>query len=186
MIPKAYHFEWLGGLIFLANNTLGGSQINFHIPAGVAAGTGAVNLLANGKKIATGQVEIRAVAPGVFFAGPKKVAAAFIVTVAPDNSVVQMDAALPSLEPRPIDLGPEGTRVLLVLFGTGIRNASKVTATVGGLPVGIVAAGPQCCFIGLDQINTDALPRSLAGRGEVQVVLTVDGIPSNPVLVRIE
>ena len=178
--------EWLGGLIFLANNTLGGSQINFHIPAGVAPGTAAVNLLANGKKIATGQVEIRAVAPGVFFAGPKKVAAAFIVTVAPDNSVVQMDAALPSLQPRPIDLGPEGTRVLLVLFGTGIRNASKVTATVGGLPVGIVAAGAQCCFIGLDQINTDALPRSLAGRGEVELILTVDGVQSNAVVLRIQ
>ena len=45
-------------------------------------------------------------------------------------------------------------------------------------------AGPQADFAGLDQVN-GLLPRSLAGRGEVQVLLSVEGKPANTVTVNI-
>ena len=40
-------------------------------------------------------------------------------------------------------------------------------------------------FVGLDQVNA-TLPKSLRGRGEVDVILTVDGLASNAVKIRIK
>src|SRR5438128_1969724 len=44
----------------------------------------------------------------------------------------------------------------------------------------VTNAGAQGVFVGLDQANI-VIPRSLAGRGDVNVVLTVDGKTSNTV-----
>jgi uncharacterized protein (TIGR03437 family) len=74
------------------------------------------------------------------------------------------------------------------LFGTGVRFRSAlsgVSAKIGGTDVQVLFAGPQGDFIGLDQLNIQ-LPRSLAGRGEVDLVLTVDGKTSNTVRVNIK
>ena len=45
------------------------------------------------------------------------------------------------------------------------------------------AAVPQ--YTGEDVVNIGPLPRSLAGRGEVSVVLTFDGKPTNSVTVSV-
>jgi uncharacterized protein (TIGR03437 family) len=45
-------------------------------------------------------------------------------------------------------------------------------------------AGAQGSFAGLDQVNV-RLARSLVGRGEVDVSLTVDGKPANTVIAQI-
>jgi uncharacterized protein (TIGR03437 family) len=76
--------------------------------------------------------------------------------------------------------------VFLILYGTGIRNAAAVTATAGGVPItqGIFY-GAQPQFAGLDQVNVQ-LPRSLIGRGVVDVSLTVDGVVSNVVRISIQ
>jgi uncharacterized protein (TIGR03437 family) len=79
-------------------------------------------------------------------------------------------------------------QVFLVLFGTGIRGRgalSAVTAQIGGTDCEVTYAGPQGGFVGLDQVNLK-LPRSLAGRGEVAVQLTVEGRPANTVQVTIK
>jgi hypothetical protein len=83
----------------------------------------------------------------------------------------------------PIDLGPATDQVFLVLFGTGLRFRSSlaaVTAKIGGADATVTFAGAVVDFIGLDQANL-ALPRSLIGRGEVDVVLMVDGKTANTV-----
>ncbi|MGH9845261.1 MAG: hypothetical protein ACREEM_41630, partial [Blastocatellia bacterium] len=92
----------------------------------------------------------------------------------------------------PIDLGADRgvatDQVFLVLFGTGLRGRSAlsaVTARVGAVNVPVLYAGAAPDFIGLDQINLGPLPRSLAGRGEVDVVLTVDGKTGNMVRISI-
>jgi uncharacterized protein (TIGR03437 family) len=88
----------------------------------------------------------------------------------------------------PFNLGGPEDQVVLLLFGTGIRGRSQlssVSATVGGEPVVVQYAGPQNEFQGLDQVNL-FLPRTLAGRGEVEVNLSVDERPANAVKVRIE
>jgi len=74
-----------------------------------------------------------------------------------------------------------------VLFGTGIRgrsDLSNVKVEVGGEAMQVLYAGPQSEFVGLDQVNL-ILSRSLIGRGEVNVVLTVDGKVANTVTITI-
>ncbi|MGH9800448.1 MAG: hypothetical protein ACRD82_08805 [Blastocatellia bacterium] len=46
-------------------------------------------------------------------------------------------------------------------------------------------AGPQGGFVGLDQANI-LLPKSLAGRGEVDVVLIVNGKTANTLRLNIK
>ena len=83
----------------------------------------------------------------------------------------------------PVDLGASADPVYLSLYGMGFRNATQATATVGGLnvPVLALAAVPQ--FTGEDIVNIGPLPRSLAGTGEVNVVLRFDGKLTNSVTV---
>jgi len=88
----------------------------------------------------------------------------------------------------PVDVSVAGDQVFLVLFGTGIRfrsSLSNVTATIGGTPVSVQYAGPQGTFVGLDQLNI-ALPASLVGRGEADLVLTADGQIANTIRVNIK
>jgi len=60
-----------------------------------------------------------------------------------------------------------------------------VAAKIGGVDCQAPYAGAQGGFTGLDQINV-RLPRSLIGRGEVDVALTVDGQAANTVKVQIK
>jgi uncharacterized protein (TIGR03437 family) len=78
--------------------------------------------------------------------------------------------------------------VYLLLYGSGVRGRaalSDVVVTIGGVPAEVVYAGPQGNFVGLDQVNVK-LPRSLAGRKEVNVLLSVTGRTANPVTVSIK
>jgi uncharacterized protein (TIGR03437 family) len=60
-----------------------------------------------------------------------------------------------------------------------------VTATLGGVAAQVTFAGPQGEFTGVDQINV-RLSRSLAGRGEVDVVVKVAAQACNTVRVSVE
>jgi uncharacterized protein (TIGR03437 family) len=79
---------------------------------------------------------------------------------------------------NPIDLS--GGTVYLSLFGTGIRNGSNVSATIGNENATILYAGAQSQYPGLDQINVQ-IPPDLKGRGRLSFVVTVNGRISNPV-----
>jgi uncharacterized protein (TIGR03437 family) len=84
-------------------------------------------------------------------------------------------------------LGAASDQVFLLLFGTGLRQRSSlaaVTARVGGTAAPVSFAGAQGSLVGLDQVNL-LLPRTLIGRGAVDVVLTVDGKTANTVGVSI-
>jgi uncharacterized protein (TIGR03437 family) len=54
-------------------------------------------------------------------------------------------------------------------------------ATVGGVSVPVSAFLPVTQYQGLDMVNIGPLPRSLAGRGAVDVVVSFDGKPTNTV-----
>ena len=74
-----------------------------------------------------------------------------------------------------------------MLFGTGMRGfTTEATATVGGEAVAVADLLAQPDFVGLDQANLGPLPRSLIGRGEVNILLTVDGKTANTVTVNIQ
>jgi len=164
-------------------------QINYQIPPGTALGEAVATVDANGVTVARGTVQIASVAPALFAAnsngrGP---AAANALHVAPDDSqtiepVARFDAVQERFLTAPIDLGQQDDRVFLVLFGSGVRGRSgaAVTVRIGGETIEAAFAGAQTEFVGVDQINV-LVPRSLAGRGEVDVVVTVDGQASNRV-----
>ncbi|MGH9845419.1 MAG: hypothetical protein ACREEM_42440 [Blastocatellia bacterium] len=84
--------------------------------------------------------------------------------------------------------GPESDQVFLLLFGTGIRlhsSLSTVSARIGGADAQVTFAGAQGDFAGLDQVNV-RLPRSLSGRGEIDVVLMLEDKQANSVKVSIK
>jgi len=168
-------------------------QVNYLMPAGTAPGFAAIKITSSDGQMAQGAVQIAAVAPGLFTANAsgQDVAAAIVVRVRGDGTqsfepVAQFDAAANRFVSLPIDLGPETDQVALVLFGTGARGRSALSAvrvTLGGTDAPVLFADAQGDFAGLDQINA-RLPRSLIGRGEVDVALTVDNRAANIVKVR--
>jgi uncharacterized protein (TIGR03437 family) len=67
----------------------------------------------------------------------------------------------------------------------GFTSLDNVHCTIGGVSAPVLYAGPQNTFTGLDQVNVQ-IPAELAGRGEVTVVLSVDGQLANPVTVNVQ
>lgn len=174
------------------------TQVNYQIPAGAVPGDATVTITSGDGAISMGTIRIATVAPGLFTANAsgRDAAAALALRVKADGTqsyepVVQFDAAQNKFVTLPIDLGPEAgaatDQVFLVASGTGFRFRSSLLAVslrIGGVDAPVTFAGAQGTYAGLDQLNA-RIPRSLAGRGEVEVVLTVDGQSSNPVRLNI-
>ncbi len=158
-------------------------QINFQIPPGTANGAATVTVVRNNSAVASGTVQIAAVAPGLFSANAngQGVAAAVVFRRRADGSesfepVARFDQAQSRFVAVPIDLGPETDQVFLILYGSGFRFRSSLSATavtIGGVNSEVLFAGDAPGFVGLDQANV-RLSRSLIGRGEVDVVLTAE------------
>lgn len=167
------------------------NQINYQIPPGVVNGPATVTVSSG----ATGIVEIASIAPGLFSANGngQGVAAAVALRIKANGAqsfepVAQFDAAQNRFVAAPIDVSDPTEQVFLLLFGTGIRNRSSlanVRASIGAVGTEVLFAGAQSGFVGLDQCNL-RLPSTLTGRGEVDVILTVDGKAANAVKVRIK
>jgi uncharacterized protein (TIGR03437 family) len=181
--------EHLAPLFFIST-----SQINYLMPAAAAAGEAQISVLRNGEAISTETLQINDVSPGLFSAdatgaGP---ASTIALRIGPNGaqsyeSLARYDGTLQKMVSAPLDLS-SGDDVYLVFFGTGLRHLSsmsRVAATLGGVPVQIAYAGAQGGFAGVDQINVLA-PNQLAGRGEVDFVLYVDGKASNTVKVNLK
>jgi glucuronoarabinoxylan endo-1,4-beta-xylanase len=170
-------------------------QVNFLVPAGTALGPASITL-SNGSSSFVSLMNVATVAPGIFSANSdgqgapaaQAIAVSAEGTAAPPQPVYQCASAAGSCTPLPLDLGPPGSSLVLVLYGTGIRgvsSTSNVICNLGGLSVPVAYAGAQGTDIGLDQVNV-ALPRSLAGSGNVNVSLVVDGQSSNTVTINIK
>jgi mannan endo-1,4-beta-mannosidase len=169
------------------------SQINLQIPPGASSGSATLKILRDDRVVACGAVTISSVAPGLFTANASGAGVPAAIALryrngqeAGSEPVFQFDGT--RFVPRPVDIGPEGDQVFLVVFGTGIRLRSllsAVTCNVGGANAEVFFAGPTPGFVGLDQANI-LIPRSLAGRGEVDVILTVEGKAANMVRIAIK
>ena len=86
----------------------------------------------------------------------------------------------------PNNVYPSKLHANLEIFGTGIRGAQSVTASVAGQTVPVLSSSGQGVFIGLDQVNIGPLPLSLKGSGQTNIVLTADGQAANTVNVVIQ
>src|SRR5262245_5892438 len=174
------------------------AQINFLIPPGAAPGDGTVSFTNIDGGASSGAIEIVNTAPGLFTvgAGATDIPAAFALRVKADGSrffesIAQLDSQN-QIVPVPIDLGPElgnaSDLVFLVAFGSGFRFRSSLTAVsavAGGTAAQVFFAGAQIEFPGLDQANI-LLPRNLTGRGETDLIFTVDGQSANTVRISVK
>ncbi len=169
-------------------------QVNYVIPSGLAAGAATVVVNVGDGSVSQGAVQIAAAAPGVFTANANGIGvlAAVAIRVAANGAqtieaVAQAGAG--QQVPRPLDLGPEGERVFLSLFLTGVRGVpdpngdnnvrENVRIVIGGIEAQPDYAGRQGTLAGLDQVNVE-IPRSLIGRGRVNLAVTAtNAVASN-------
>lgn len=170
------------------------TQINYLMPAAIAPGFVTVKITSENGATSFGLETVRRVAPAFFTANASGRGAPAGQVVRVRNGVqtelpvAQFDSANNQFVPAEIDMGPAGDQMVLVLYGTGVRKRSSLTGvrvTVGGLELPVDYAGETPKFVGLDQVNVP-LPRTLIGRGEVDVNATIDGQTTNTMRIRIK
>lgn len=173
------------------------NQINFLIPAGTAPGTATVVVTAGDGTISTGTVDIRLIAPAIVTAngGGTGVPNGQVIRIKTDNSqsfetLAQLNPTTSQFLTRPLDLGPTGEKVFAVLSVSGTRgvpdtdgnpgngSAENVRVVLGGTEIIPTFLGASPSLAGLEQLNFE-LPRSLIGRGLVDLAVTGTGFGSN-------
>ncbi|HZS08565.1 MAG TPA: SBBP repeat-containing protein [Blastocatellia bacterium] len=171
------------------------TQINYQIPPGTALGRATVTVLNSSNTIVSaGIINVAPISPALFTADASGggAPAAFAIRVKANGEQVYEQVAN-GATPIQMDLGPQGEQVFLILYGTGIRGRSSQSAvTVNYLSngtsvatTGVDYADQQGSFAGLDQLNL-VLPRTLIGRGLLDLVVIVDGQPTNAVRLNIK
>jgi uncharacterized protein (TIGR03437 family) len=165
------------------------NQIEFIVPAKAAFGTAQV-IVTNGSITQTSNnIEIASTAPGVFSLNGSSLAAAYVVEVnGAGTQTVQQISSTSGGASVPVPIALSGTyNTYLVLYGTGIANGgTALTAvTINGVSATVSYAGPEGTYAGLDQVNV-LIPPSLAGKGNVNVQLTAEGVAANPVQITIQ
>lgn len=170
------------------------TQINFQNPAGASNGSATVTVT-NGSALTQGTFVNASAVPGLFSANSngQGVAAAVGLLVKADGTstvepVIQFNSSTNLYEAVPLTFGGSTDQLYLIAFGTGFRNRSSlanVGVKMGGTAATVAYAGAQGTYVGLDQANI-LIPASLAGSGNVNVVLTADGNASNTVTINIK
>ncbi len=177
-------------LFFASSN-----QVNLLIPPESAGGAATITVRSGDGTVSTGSMQINTTAPAIFTANSDGVGApaALLLRVKSNGeqtieTTMQFDATLGRFIPKPIDFGPDGEKVFLILFLTGINRApdpngddnrnESVHLLIGGEELVPDFAGAQGVFAGLDQMNAE-LPRSLIGRGRLTISITAPGAVSN-------
>lgn len=188
--------EFVGPLFYVSP-----AQVNLHLPAGLADGPATILIgkgLDNGPggagASAAGSLEIRRSVPALFTANANGAGApaALVLRVREDQSIVyepvsRFDTVSGQYLPRTILFGSPAEQLYLVAFGTGMRHLDpmapppETAAVLGAIDLAVTFLGPAPGYVGLDQVNL-ALPRALAGSGELPLELVVDGRRSNQVV----
>lgn len=145
-------------------------QINCLIPAGLTPGRQPIIVRSGDGVTSQGEAQVSQAAPGIFTADSSGRGRPAAVLLRVRGNSQKYDV----IEETGIDLGPESEQVYLVLFLTGLRRAANNARVLIGnnnsVPPFAGAVGD-----GLDQVNT-LIPRSLSGRGRVNVSVAVPGL----------
>ena len=156
-------------------------QVIYEVPPGTALGKATVTIKSGGGASSSQQIEVGSVSPGLFTINSAGLVAANVLRVSNGNQtyedVYQMDpSGSGGIVARPIDLGPSTDTVYLLLYATGLRAAGTggVSVKIGGVYAPVLFAGANGQFVSVDQVNVQ-IPRSLAGRGDVALVLKASG-----------
>lgn len=144
-------------------------QVIFHVPPETELGTAEVVITNSNNFETRGTVTVLRAAPGVF---------TFTGNGTGEGVVLDAD----TLQPGPFD--PSNGQRRLIVFATGVRNATQISVTIGGRFVTVEAVMPSPNMPGMDEIHL-LLPADLRGAGSVEMVVRADGRDSNPVTVNI-
>jgi uncharacterized protein (TIGR03437 family) len=189
MVRDSAGHERLAPLFFVSP-----TQLNYQIPPNTPSGSVSVTFLNNGNQTGQSAPMLERVAPGLFaINGTGRGPAAGVLlrqrsTGQQVYEVLTIYTGSPAQwQTTPVDWSNATDRLFLVLFGTGIRYRSaltSVTATVGGRGQSVLYAGAQGSLVGIDQVNIQLNRADVLGRGELDVLLNVEGKPTNVVRVR--
>jgi uncharacterized protein (TIGR03437 family) len=177
----------LGGTSVYVNGVAAGlffvsaAQVNYLMPSSTLVGPAQVVIVASDGTVSSGTANVAGTAPGIFTQQTNGLGAPAGVASA-DGVLFNILLSNPDGTPVTIDPGN-----FVSLFGTGMRFFSNLPAnaiTIGGVNVPPLFIGAQPTFEGLDQVNLQ-IPAGLAGRGDVDLLMTLDGKTSNTVKLRI-
>ena len=164
-------------------------QINFEVPSSVATGPATVTAFSGDGTRTTVNTTIATVAPGVFALNAAGLVAADVVLYSGSTQTAEKvySASGSTIAANPVNIGGPSDQAFLEIFGTGFQAAGKsgVQVTIGGLDATVHYVGPQGQYAGLDQVNVQ-IPPALAGKGNVTIQLTANGIAANPVDITIQ
>lgn len=159
-------------------------QVNYLLHKETAGGAATVTVYIDNTIVALGEIQVVRTSPGLFTQNStgEGVPAAYALRVAGGNvtgvPIMTYDQAQAAWVPVPIDLGPVGDEIYLVLFGSGMRGAtgiSGITARLGDKAIPVLYLGADSTYVGLDQLNLGPVPKSLVGAGIVNLTVSVDG-----------
>ncbi len=167
------------------------NEVDFEVPAGVAAGSARVIVTSDGVSQTAGNIQVSATAPGLFTLNSSGLATSYADRVSASGTqtveAVYTMSSNGAITATPISLGSATDQVFLILYGTGIAGAgtANTKVTINGVNATVLYAGPQGGSPGLDQVNV-LIPASLAGKGNVNLQLTAGGVAANPVQITIQ
>jgi uncharacterized protein (TIGR03437 family) len=168
------------------------NSMSFLVPAATALGHATAKLTTSTGVTISSAFDVDVVSPGLYTANASGsgVPAGFWIRKTATGVQTQnylFDPAQPvgSRVPVSVDLGTATDQVFLSLYGTGFRNAAGASATVGGVSVPVSALAAVPIYQGEDIVNIGPLPHSLAGRGQVDVVVAFSDKTANTVTISI-
>lgn len=162
----------------------GANQINYLLPS-IPFGPIEVDV-ATAVGTFTTKTVVAPVSPALFSynATGRGAPAGQILRVFANGTRETLPAAQVDGTPTPIELR-DAEHVFLILYGTGFRGRQgEASVTINGRPCEVTYASAQGDFFGLDQLNV-RVPSSLAGLGDGELRLRVDGEESNTLSLRI-
>ncbi len=170
-------------------------QVNYVMPDATPSGNANVVVRSGDGTISNGTAQIAQVTPSIFTANStgSGVPAAVLLRVKTNGQqtferLSEFNSQVGRFVTKPIDLGPEGELVFLVLYLTGVRGADdpdnngnlneNIRVLIGGNEITPQDVRGAPDFVGLDQINV-LIPRTLIGRGVVNVSATASGFTTS-------
>jgi len=142
------------------------NEVVFVAPSGLSNGQADFVVTNSDGFSSQAEANISEAAPGVF-------------TVEGDGRGEAIILNSDTLTPAPFD--PSKGQLRLSIFATGTANAKNVSVTIKGKPVIVETVAPAR-LAGLDEIHV-LVPAELSGAGTSTLIVSADGVQSNPVSV---
>jgi uncharacterized protein (TIGR03437 family) len=140
------------------------AQINFLVPAATELGTAEVVITNSEGFQSRGSVPTLRAAPGIF--------------TFPGDGTGEGVILKEDLTGGPFD--PTDGNLRLIIFSTGVRNASQISLSAGGRTFDIESVIASQSMPGMDELHV-RIPADLRGAGTVDLAIRADGRDSNPV-----